>query len=147
MADAVHGETAQILAQVTPRVEIPVLAIAHQPLRGDGALGGLAGRACVVADRELAAGEERLGGGLEEFWARRAAPEAQDFYAALDFFKGVVGAFEERAQTLFQRIDVAAQQPRLQFVEQMLHGEERRGFGGVEPEAGEATRPRWPSKR
>ena len=58
----------------------------------------------------------------------------QDAHAALDLFERVVGALQQRAQALLQRLDVTAQEAGLQFREQVLHGEERRGFGCVEPQ-------------
>src|SRR5690606_24111867 len=64
MADAVDGEVAQVVTQVAPGVEVPVLAIVDEALGGDVALGFLALAAGVVADVEPLAAQQ---GGADVF--------------------------------------------------------------------------------
>src|SRR5206468_4441180 len=65
IAHAIHREASQAFSHVAPRVEVPVLAVVHEPLRRDLALGLLVARAAPVAHEEPLAIEERARGGLE----------------------------------------------------------------------------------
>jgi hypothetical protein len=48
--DAVDGKAAQVVTEVVPGVEIPSIAVMHEPLRGNPALGLLIASARVIRD-------------------------------------------------------------------------------------------------
>src|SRR5690606_32192520 len=52
--DAVHREAAQAVALVVPGIQVPVVAIVGQPLRGDLAAGALVGGPGEVLERQPA---------------------------------------------------------------------------------------------
>src|SRR5581483_4649073 len=142
VADGVDGEAPQVVPQVAPGVEIPVVAVVHQALRRDGALGLLVFLAVVVPDPELRALEHCLRGDAEVLGVAGAALGLEDADAALDFLPGVVARAEELAQALSQRVDLPVEHARLQIAEHAQRGKQRQHLGCVEPEARQlVTRP------
>src|SRR5690348_10199100 len=65
IAHRIEGERAQVVAQVVPGVQVPVLAIVHQALRRDLARGGLVLGAVPVHELQALAAEDGGGDELE----------------------------------------------------------------------------------
>ena len=138
MLDGVHREGAQPVAQVAPGVEVPVVAVVHEALRGDLALGGLVGAAGVVADDQALAAQQRRADGLEMIEVEFARADGLDADAAVHLLGGVVGGAEQPREAREQRLDLRPQQPAgVEVGEQVLHGEQRVDLLGGEPEARE----------
>src|SRR5438067_12806572 len=90
VADGVDGEAAQVLSPVAPGVEVPVVAVVHEPLRRHFALGLLAASAVVVADPESGALEHRGGGDAEMLRVAGAALGSADADALPDVLPRVI---------------------------------------------------------
>src|SRR5215472_17330952 len=134
--DRVHREAAEVLAQVAPGVQVPVVAVMHEALRRDFALGDAILVAVVVADEEPRASQERGRNDAEPGSVTFPALGLKDADALLDFFPGVIAAAEDGAQALDEGGDLLTQKSRLQVTEELQRGEEGVDLGGIEPEAG-----------
>jgi len=106
---------------VAPGIEVPVLAVIHQALRRDFALGGFAAAAGEVGDGQALAAQQRGADLLEMRELELAFAQAHDQDAAADFLGGVLGAAEQAVEAGDQRLDVGRQNAAgIEVDEQML---------------------------
>jgi hypothetical protein len=106
LADRIEREVANVVAQVAPGVEVPVLAVIHEALWRDFALGSLAAAAGKVGDGQALAPQQRRADFLEMGQLEFAFTEADDQHAAADLLGGVVGAAEQAGEPREQGLDL-----------------------------------------
>lgn len=135
--DAFDGEAAQGVAGMAVRVQIPVVAVVDEPLRGDFALAGLVVAAPVVADVQAVSLQQRARYGLEAFQRDIASGHAQDAHSFGDFFAAQVSGREDFFDAFFDGFELCIEQAGLNVCEQLLGGQQRIEFGFAEPESGE----------
>src|SRR5687767_4505054 len=136
-ADGVDREAPQVLAQVAVAVDVPVVAVVHEPLRRDLALGLAVVLAVVMPDPHARALQNRGGDHAEMPRLRFAPLGLENADALLDFFPGMVAAAEDRAQALAKRLDLAPEHAGLKVAEHAKRTKKREHLGGIEPDAGE----------
>jgi len=127
-----QGEAAQFFAQMAPGVEIPVVAIVDEALRGKVAFRLAASVAAQIADVRAAA-RRGVGQGLEDAGVRLPGGGAQHPHPAYQFTLALVCAVQEFFDALPERGEI--EQAGLGFFEQFLRGQQGIQLGGREPEA------------
>ena len=134
IAHRVEREAADVVAQVAPPVQVPVVAVVDEALRGDFALGHLVARAVPVRELEAAPAEDGGGDELEMLRLVAPRPERDHADAPAHFLGRMVAHGEQRRQSRLQRLHVRAEDARLEALEEMLHGEERLRLARAEPQ-------------
>ena len=137
MLDGVDGEAPEVVAQVAPSVEVPIVAVVDEALRGDFAFGGAVFAAVVVPDEEPRTLEEGRRDDAEPGGVTFSALGLEDADPLLDFLPGMITAPEDSAQPLDQCAGLGAEVAGLEVAKELEGGEEGVDFGGVEPETGE----------
>lgn len=95
LLDGVEGKAAEGIALVAPGVEVPVIAVVDEALRGNLAAGALATGPGEVEEMEAAAGEQSGADGLEVLGGDRSGGDGQDADATHEFECGSIGGAEE----------------------------------------------------
>ena len=98
--DRIHCKATQVFPQVAVRIQVPVVAAVHEPLREDLALGDAILVAVVVADEEPRGLQERCGDDAEPSGVTLPAFELEDSNALLDLLPGVITGAEYRTQAV-----------------------------------------------
>src|SRR5690606_17668360 len=140
-ADAVDREAAQRLAVVVPGVEVPVVPVVGDALRGHRAPGLLVGRARAVVEGELLALQHRRAHGAERLLVHAPAAVRDHAHA---FDRPVLAGrmlVEQLVDARLQRRQRARQHPATAAREQLLGGQQRVQFVGIEPQAGQFEAP------
>ena len=133
--DGVYAEAAQVIAQVAPGVQVPVVAVMHQALWRHLTLGGLAVLPAKVPDFQALPGQ---GGGsyrLEGFGLHHPLAGVHDADAAGHIQAGEAVLGHQLAQALLERLELGAQQPRFELLQQLLDGDQGQQLLLVEPQA------------
>lgn len=138
-ADAFDGKAAQAFFVVAPGVQIPVVAVVGEALRGDFAAAGFVALAVVVIDLEAVALQDGAGEGLkvaEVFLARGGGKDAD---ALGGFARAQVIAVQQFVDAGLQWPQVVVEQAGFEVGEQVFQRDEGLQFGGGEPQAGECV--------
>src|SRR5438045_1313051 len=133
----IHREAPQVFPQVAVRIEIPVIPIVHQALRGDFTLGHPVVVPVVMADPEARALQQRRRDDAEPRGVALPAFRVKDADARLDLLPGMIAPAQDRVQPLDERGDLPIEQARLQIAEELQGRQQRVDLGRIEPEPGE----------
>ena len=139
--DAFDGEAAQGVAGMAVSVQIPVVAVVDEPLRGDFALAGLVVAAPVVADVQAVSLQQCARYGLKTFQRDIASGHAQDAHSFGDFFAAQMAIAqipgrEDLFDAFLDGFELCIEQAGLNVREQLLGSQQRIEFGFAEPESG-----------
>ena len=137
IADTVHGEAAQGVALVVPRVQVPVVAIVGDALRRHRAARTLVGGARAVFELQLLAFQHGRGDGAEAGLVQLAAAVRDDAHPVDRPLRhaGVVG--QQALDPLLQRCQRARQHATARAHQQLLRGQQRVEFFRTQPQAGQ----------
>lgn len=124
---------------MTPRVEIPVVAVVHQALRRDFAVGDIAAYASVVFDFEPLALHQRIGDG-NETRPGSASGHAQNAHPAREFATAQMLGPENFVDLVPRRLQRFIEQSRFSVGQQFLRGQQCVEFGGIEPDTRQFVR-------
>ncbi len=113
----------------------------RETLRRDVAIRGLVAAAGVIAEGEAPAREHGFGEHPGHFGAGDARRDVEDADAGEFVCRVGIAAREQLLDALAQRRKPGFEYPRLDLVEQLQAGDERKEFGGVEPQAGQFVAP------
>lgn len=120
---------------MAPGIEIPVVAVVDEALRGNFTGAGLVALAVVVVDAQSVTLQDGMGNGLEVPRVFAPRGDAQKPDALGDFARAEVLACKKSVDAGFQRPQVVVEQSRFQIGEQVFQGDEGMQFGGGEPPA------------
>ena len=120
---------------MAPDVEVPVAAVVDEALGGDGAFSGLVTRTAVVEDAQLPALQDGAGDLAEVFHIGGTGGHLQDADAASDVGVSAMAMGKQVLQAFLEGGDVRGEDAGLEFVEELLRGQQGVEFFGVEPEA------------
>ena len=119
---------------MAPGIQVPVVAVVHEPLRRDLAFGLEILLAVVVPDPQPQPLEERRGDDAEVRRHALAPLGQKDLYPFCDLLPEW-SPLPRIARSRSTRRHLAVEQPGLEAVEELHRGEERLRLGGVEPQA------------
>ena len=136
-ADTFQGEGAQRALAVVPGVEVPVIAVVHQPLWRDSALADRIAGSPVVGEMQAPAVEQGVRDLLEGGRFGVARGLWQDANSAGDFLGRLVLASQQFFDPFLEWFDVWRKQPGFEVFEEVMEGEKGVKFVAVKPESRE----------
>lgn len=137
VGDAVEGEGAKVVGVVAMGDEIPVVAVVQQQAGVDDALGGGVFLAAVVAHVERLRLQGGAGHGAEGLFVDFAIGDGLQADAGGNGVGRVAALLQQFANAAFERAEIRGKKSRLHGFEQLLGGEQRVKFAGVEPQSGQ----------
>ena len=126
IANGTYAIASKLSCTVAGTAALPIVVRGEQP-----------SGATLESDTVIAIGVSAPFWRFEDFAIDPAASERQHANTTADFVVPAVAALEQRPQSRAQWIELAAQQARLEALEQVLDFEQRIDFGGAEPDAGQ----------
>lgn len=103
--NAAHGETAQRLLFMTERIQIPVVAVAQDCLRGYLPQAGLRFPKRAVGDHKTVCAVDGIEHSAEHLFIHRSAEHGKDFETVSECVKRNVAHFQEREKALADRTE------------------------------------------
>ncbi len=134
-AHPIDREAPQRPAQVTPGVEVPVVAVVREALRGHPALGDLVAGPAVVQDAQPAPAHQCARQALERLEIGAARRHLQDADPVLDLAIAARALVQQARDALAQGSNVRLQQTGLHVGEQLERRHQGVDLRGVEPQA------------
>ena len=134
--DRIQCKGPNVLAQVAPGVEVPVVPVVTRALRRHFALGILTFALCKVVDHQPLPAQCRRPDGLELVEVEFAGADVLHKYPFLDFSR-ILGRTEQCREAREQQLDVRAEQAAgIEVGQEVLHRQQRMDFLCGEPQAG-----------
>jgi hypothetical protein len=137
LSDGIQAEDAQVVPQMAPGVQEPVVTVVHQPLWRYFPRGGDAVLAVEVPDFEALAGHGGSGYRFKEFGFHNAFAGADDADAPGHILGAQAMLVHQLGQSRLQRPQLGAKQAGLKLFQQLLNGDQGQDFTLAEPQAGQ----------
>src|SRR5487761_2602974 len=135
--DAFDRKTAQRISLVAMRIQIPVIPVMNETLRGDYARTGLIVPARMIVDTQTVSLQQGTRHRLKTDRLNIASGHAQDMHSPCNLIAIQMPACQNFFDAILDGFELRVEQSGLDLRQQLLRGQQRVDFSRTEPESGQ----------